>query len=69
MVMGQDLELCNSKMWILHAFSLIYFIFQGSPENHSKTHNNFRNIHPAAAFEEPIISYIWIHILICNNLQ
>ena len=32
----------SSNMWILHAFSQIYFIFQGSQENHSKTLNNLK---------------------------
>ena len=39
-------------MRILHAFSHIYFIFQGSLENHSKTLKNLKNIFPAAAFEK-----------------
>ena len=76
MVMGIDLELCvfehvdTSNMWILHAFSQIYFIFQGSQENHSMTLNKLRNIFPAAAFEKPIIRhYTCIHVLFCNKLQ
>ena len=34
--MGIDLELCVFE----NAFSQTYFIFQGSPENHSKILNN-----------------------------
>ena len=45
-------------MWILHAFSLMYFIFQGSQENHSKTLNNLLNIFPAAAFEKQLSGII-----------
>ena len=67
MVIGQDLELCNFENVDTTRF---YFIFQGSPENHSNTLNNLKNTYPAAAFVEPIIKhYTWIHILIRNNLQ
>ena len=45
-------------MWILHAFSQIYFISRGSPENHSYTLNNFRIIFPAAAFGKPLSGII-----------
>ena len=52
-----DLELCNFENVDTTRFSQILFIFQASPENISKTLNNFRNIFPVAAFEEPIIRH------------
>ena len=64
------LELCNFENVNTLRFSQLFFIFQGSPENLSKTINNFQNIFPAAALSEPIIRhYTWMHSLICNMLQ
>ena len=71
MVMGIDLELCVFEDVDTTRFKPnLFFIFQDSQENHSKTLNNLRNIFPAAAFEKPIIRhYTWIHILLGNILQ
>ena len=51
----------NGKMWILHAFSQIDFIFQGSPENHSKTLNNLRNIFPLLNLKNQLSGITHIH--------
>ena len=62
MVMGIDLELCVFERVDTTRFYPIYFIFQGSKENHSKTLNNLRNIFPAAAFENQLSSIIHRYI-------
>ena len=76
MVVVIDLELGNRfrpmclRKYGYNMLLAIFFIFQASPENHSKALNNLRNIFPPAAFGEPIIRhYTWMHILICNKLQ
>ena len=68
--MGIDLELCVFENVDTTRFSQIYFIFQGSQENHSKTFNNLRNIFPAAAFENNNYQALYMNTyFIFNKLQ